>query len=162
MRGQSFRRPPCWADRAWRLAYLCAYRVLRLWWRLRRPRHRGALVALWHDGKVLLVRSSYRRRWDLPGGGVRRGEDPAAAALRELKEEVGIELPEAALRLAYDAEIFWESRHDRVMIFAHEAAGLPALRLDNREIVEAAFRDPAAVDPASASPHLVRYLRERS
>src|SRR5438477_12347197 len=100
---------PSAVDRLWRLAYYGAYRLLRLWWLLRRPRHRGALVALWHDGKILLVRSSYRARWDLPGGGVRRGEAAEAAARRELDEELGLELPAGALRRSYDGEIFWES-----------------------------------------------------
>lgn len=42
------------------------------------------------DGHILLVRQAYRRRWGIPGGLVKRGEDPAVAARREVFEEVGI------------------------------------------------------------------------
>jgi 8-oxo-dGTP diphosphatase len=43
-----------------------------------------------HDGRLLLVRHSYRTRWGAPGGLCRRGEDPADAARRETSEEVGM------------------------------------------------------------------------
>ena len=39
------------------------------------------------DGAVLLVRLSYRKSWGLPGGLLKRGETPEAAARREVKEE---------------------------------------------------------------------------
>jgi 8-oxo-dGTP diphosphatase len=42
------------------------------------------------DGDVLLVRHSYRRRWGVPGGLLKKGEDPADAARRETFEEVGL------------------------------------------------------------------------
>lgn len=44
------------------------------------------------DGQMLLVQQSYRRRWGVPGGLLKRGEDPAAAARREVLEEVGLEI----------------------------------------------------------------------
>jgi 8-oxo-dGTP pyrophosphatase MutT (NUDIX family) len=44
------------------------------------------------DGRILLVRHSYRRRWGLPGGLVKRHEEIDAAARREAREEVGIEI----------------------------------------------------------------------
>lgn len=45
------------------------------------------------DGHMLLVRQSYRREgWGFPGGLMRRGEDPGDAAVRELHEELGIDV----------------------------------------------------------------------
>src|SRR5215218_4420430 len=50
----------------------------------------GALVLLEDADRVLLIRPSYRRAWSLPGGLLRRGEEPATAAVREVGEEVGV------------------------------------------------------------------------
>jgi 8-oxo-dGTP diphosphatase len=45
------------------------------------------------DGHLLLVRQSYRRDgWGFPGGLMRRREDPADAARREVMEELGIDV----------------------------------------------------------------------
>jgi 8-oxo-dGTP pyrophosphatase MutT (NUDIX family) len=50
---------------------------------------------LGHGGEVLVVRHTYGPPgWELPGGGLRRGEDPLVAARREMAEELGLdELP---------------------------------------------------------------------
>jgi len=52
-----------------------------------------AILAFADDDRVVLVRQ-YRHlqrgpSWELPGGGVQPGEDPATAAQRELREEAG-------------------------------------------------------------------------
>ena len=44
------------------------------------------------DGALLLVELSYRNRWGVPGGLLKRGEAPADAAQREVREEVGIDV----------------------------------------------------------------------
>lgn len=44
------------------------------------------------DGAVLLVRHSYNRRWGTVGGLAKRGERPEVCAVREAREEVGIDL----------------------------------------------------------------------
>jgi ADP-ribose pyrophosphatase YjhB (NUDIX family) len=44
------------------------------------------------DGRVLLVRHSYRDRWGFPGGLLARGETPAAGAVREAREECDIDI----------------------------------------------------------------------
>jgi 8-oxo-dGTP diphosphatase len=56
--------------------------------------HVGAIcVVERRDGHMLLVRQSYRRDgWGFPGGLMRRGEEPADAARRELREELGIDV----------------------------------------------------------------------
>lgn len=42
------------------------------------------------DGSLLLVRHSYRRRWGVPGGLLKKGENVEDGARREVHEEVGL------------------------------------------------------------------------
>lgn len=42
------------------------------------------------DGRLLLVKHSYRNAWGFPGGLLNRGEGPADGAVREALEEVDI------------------------------------------------------------------------
>ena len=41
------------------------------------------------NGDVLLVKPTYRKGWQLPGGVIERGESPRAACIREIEEELG-------------------------------------------------------------------------
>jgi ADP-ribose pyrophosphatase YjhB (NUDIX family) len=69
-----------------------ASRVLGVWRYVRRPTVRGVRCVLVRDDEVLLVRHTYGdRRWSLPGGLMRRGEDPGATARREMREELALE-----------------------------------------------------------------------
>jgi ADP-ribose pyrophosphatase YjhB (NUDIX family) len=140
------------ADALYRAALPLAYRLARQWWRLRRPAHDGALVALWVGGAVLLVRPSYRRQWALPGGGVRPGESAAQAAAREIHEELGLRLAVEALRPVCEVTGEWDYRRECVTIFELRLDAPPPLRLDNREIVATRFVTPseAATQPLTA------------
>lgn len=44
------------------------------------------------DGRMLLVRQTYRSNWGLPGGLLKRHEAPADAVRREVAEEVGLNI----------------------------------------------------------------------
>lgn len=60
----------------------------------------GALITA-DDGRVLVVRQSYRDAWALPGGICEFGEPPHAGCAREVWEETGLRI-EAGRLLAVD------------------------------------------------------------
>lgn len=49
-------------------------------------------------GRILLCELTYKREWDLPGGVIESGEAPAAGLVREIAEELGIEVVVRGLR----------------------------------------------------------------
>ena len=149
-------------DHGYRLAYRVGFVAARSWWFLRRPRHEGVLVAIWVGDRVLVVRQSYREALCFPGGGVNRGEAPAAAAVRELSEEIGLAVPPGALALAYEATKRWDYRRDHVQIFELRLDTEPTLRIDNREIIEAWFVVPGACRGAEMNPFISEYLDTRA
>lgn len=58
------------------------------------PRKRmGAGVLLSDpDGRVLLVEPTYKDYWEIPGGAVEADESPYAAVVRELREELNLQV----------------------------------------------------------------------
>ena len=64
-----------------------AYRLVRPQVRRRPGVH---AVALTEGRRVILVKLRYAPGWRLPGGGRDADEDPCEAALRELREEIGM------------------------------------------------------------------------
>jgi 8-oxo-dGTP pyrophosphatase MutT (NUDIX family) len=74
-----------------RFGYRFAYRALRVFWFVARPRKRGVKCLLTCRDRVLLVRHTYgSRAWDIPGGAMKRRESPLSAARREMSEELGL------------------------------------------------------------------------
>lgn len=88
------------------------------------------------DGRVLLVRHSYRNRWGFPGGLLKRGEEAAVGAQREAMEETGLDIElvgEPAVVVAP------EPRRVDVVYRCRVADGVDpdAIRSSSPEIVEA-------------------------
>jgi 8-oxo-dGTP diphosphatase len=54
----------------------------------------GASAAIFRDGEVLLIeraKGAFKGLWSLPGGHIEAGETARAAAVREVREETGVE-----------------------------------------------------------------------
>jgi 8-oxo-dGTP pyrophosphatase MutT (NUDIX family) len=67
------------------------HKLLAVGWFFRRPKTYGAhAFALTREGRLVLVKLWYAPGWRLPGGGRDESEAPVAAALRELREEIGM------------------------------------------------------------------------
>lgn len=112
--------------------------VVRHRWRLwRKIDIAGVSVVLRDlDGRLLMVRHSYgSQMWSLPGGGLKRDEEPAEAARREVREELGCEITGLTLIASFEEEISG-SQHT-AHIFSGVLDGMPGP--DMREIIEARF-----------------------
>lgn len=126
-------------DLLYRIGYRAAYRLLQAWWRLRSPQGRGAAIAAWDGDRLLVVRTSYRATFDLPGGGIEGAETALAAAVRELREETGIDAPADDL---VDAGTFrFEENHRQItaQVFEWRPGSTIPPTADNREIIWAGY-----------------------
>ena len=80
-----------WLDRPLRVSLTAAHKLMKAGWFVRRPRTFGAhAIALTPERRLILVRLRYAPGWRVPGGGRRSTEDAGEAALRELREEIGM------------------------------------------------------------------------
>lgn len=143
-------------DRCWRIAYWVGFRTLRLWWWLRHPHHHGAIVAVWLNGRVLVVQQSYRPMPMFPGGGIHRGEEPRNAARREMAEEIGLDAALDDLLPVREVVAEWDFRRDHVHIFELHLSAEPQFRIDGREIVAARFVEPASLLAMKSIPPFIR------
>ncbi len=90
----------------------------------------GASVAIMQEGRLLVTRRADNGLWCLPGGGVDAGETWSEAAIREAREETGLEVAIDSVLAAYadpDVVIRYPDGH-RAQIFgvcfrAHPVAG---------------------------------------
>jgi ADP-ribose pyrophosphatase YjhB (NUDIX family) len=148
-------------DRLHHLAYRAAYRALRVYWAALHPATHGALVALWHEGKILLVRNSYLPYYSLPGGYVRRGETGREAAARELREETGLTVPAEELTPVLDLRHEWEGKHEHLEVFELAVSAPRPLTLDGREVIEARYVTPEEAMGLDVFPPIRQVIRDR-
>jgi 8-oxo-dGTP pyrophosphatase MutT (NUDIX family) len=134
------------------VGYRLALLLLRAWWFVRRPRSSGVRCILRNGDAVVLVRHSYGdRRWMLPGGRVRRNEDPIATARREMGHELGVACERWRLVGRVGARSGYR-RHSRADTFRRHSTfyvegEVSAPELDPRrgELVDAGWFRPGAL-----------------
>ncbi len=131
-----WRRLPGWARRALR------------WW-LNAHFLVGA-VAVVRDGqgRMLLARHTYRplAPWALPGGWVRRGEDPAETVVREILEETG-------LRVKVIAPLVIQREGPAHLTVIYAARLIAGTFRPSGEVSEVRFVDPGTYPPGLRAAH---------
>ncbi|HJW40535.1 MAG TPA: NUDIX domain-containing protein [Rhizomicrobium sp.] len=94
------------------------------------------------NGRVALVRHSYKNGWSLPGGGVARGEPASDAILREMREELGdVRSSPPVLFGLYTRSSGWATNVIALYLLANAEVGFRP----NFEVREMQFADPAAL-----------------
>ena len=141
------------------------YELYRL---IRRPHTHGALVAIWHKNKVLMVQTSYRRGHGLPGGGLELGETAREAAVREVNEELGLAIESSWLQEPWTITERQPGGRNTVTIFSLNWSqlattpdmgnGLPGLEIDQLEIIATAWMSRNEALQQHLPGHLRRYL----
>ncbi|HVU04618.1 MAG TPA: NUDIX hydrolase [Polyangiaceae bacterium] len=139
MGSPSPRSEPTLVDRTFQLAYFCAYRMMRAYWRVAHPTTHGTQILLFHGDDVLLVKNSYVPYWSAPGGYIASGETGRDAVVRELREEIGFAANPDEVRLLLEVKHEWEGKIDHCQIFGLDVPDRVPVEIDHREVVEASF-----------------------
>ncbi|KPI15524.1 NUDIX hydrolase [Actinobacteria bacterium OV450] len=121
----------------------------------------AAVIVRDEQGRVLIVNPVYKERWNLPGGHLEEGELPSAAARREVREEIGLDLEIGDLLVTA-----WVTRAEGSHVF-HVFDGPQlspeqqrAITLQESEIGEIRFCLPEDIPPSMIPPFALAIWRE--
>jgi len=125
-----------------------------------RPKKRiAAMVWLEDDaGRLLIAKPTYKKGWTLIGGGVDENESPLDAAVRETREEIGIQLDKA--RFEFIGYRYVEPRDGRTedtqVFFRARLTGdeIEAIKLQAEELSEYVFAAPADLPAYADTPRM--------
>ena len=113
------------------------------------PRTRVVIV---HDGQVLVLRDWLGTgQWGLPGGGLHRGEDSRIGAVRETREETGIELNPEKLHPLGEFRMQSSGMTINYQAFYIELPKKPIVRVDGKEVVDYQWLNIDKLDKSNLS-----------
>lgn len=96
----------------------------------------GVYGAIIHDGKIALVKKAcggYKGLYDLPGGGIERGETPVETLHRELMEEVGVKVVNEKILTAVSKTFQWDV-NDELIQDLHHIGILYTVEMEGNEL----------------------------
>jgi 8-oxo-dGTP diphosphatase len=113
------------------------------------------------EGKTLLVKE-HDGRWELPGGGLKHGENIKETLCRELKEELGVEVSWIDERPCY----CWTQQREKDGMIYHclflgyvIRTSSDAFSFTSDEAVEAAYFSGEEMQALSIHPNLTNFIQ---
>ncbi|MFT7362099.1 MAG: 8-oxo-dGTP diphosphatase [Algoriphagus sp.] len=118
-------------------------------------------ILLFHQGKILAAQRSSQMDlpllWEFPGGKVEKGESEKACILREIKEELGIEI-EVLERVGEFDYVYSEEKSIRLIPFLAVWKSREIILLEHVQISWIGKSDLNTIDWAPADLPIVEYL----
>lgn len=101
----------------------------------------GAIAIICNQNReLLIVKPNYKERWLFPGGVVEENESPMAACIREVKEEVGIELIHIQfLCVDYVPANSEKDESVQFVFYGGELSSGSTIKVDGKEITDYRF-----------------------
>ena len=149
-------------DAALRVLLTAAHKLLKAGWFVRRPRTLGAhALALTPEHKIVLVKLRYAPGWRIPGGGRASDESAEDAALRELREEIGM-TAHGRVRLACELEEAVDFKRDlSALLIVEDVRYQPPKWSWEVEQVDEFALDALPADSAETTLRWIAFLRGR-
>jgi 8-oxo-dGTP pyrophosphatase MutT (NUDIX family) len=97
-------------------------------------------------------------KWNLPGGGLHKGEDPVQGLRREVREETSIQLPPGNLRLLAEELYRIHGFRYQCNYFTAAVSRKPSSVHQRFEIIEVAWTKRADITAEHHGPDVIRAL----
>ena len=136
--------------------YNILFKILGVYWHVFSPQTAGVRVMIINNGKVLLVKHSYRDGYYFPGGGIKKKEHLVDGAIREVFEETGIRVKNLKLHGVYRKDNHSDTK---LVYFTDTIDGGDKIKIDNKEIIHAEWFDLENL-PYDIAPGIKRRIHE--
>lgn len=138
-----------------RVAYALTLPAIFLYAAASKPRTRMLIIV---DEEILVVKNWLGAgNWSLPGGGAHKGEAPITAAIREVQEELGIDLSTLDIQeLGHQVSMESTLLKSKYYLYAVTLKQKPQLTLQRLEIMDAKWIDRRAIGESNSMAATVK------
>jgi 8-oxo-dGTP diphosphatase len=94
----------------------------------------ASLVVVVHANAVLMMFDSWRKQWELPGGMREHEETARQAAVRELREETGVQVMDLTFVAVAEFDLVEPERRELLAIYRLRLQAVPALTVNDEAL----------------------------